>query len=162
MGASAMAANEGVIVSDESSRGYSLLDQTATATETTILGVRNRFHFGGIINRSVIKPELISVATDITRGALIRVWLNPTFNGPVTWNYVDEDNSIAEVMDDQVEITGGTLVTTFSTTRESPLLLRGGEFRTQIEPDDFIVFTAIKKSGGTGDFVDPAVNWIEE
>lgn len=162
MGASAMAANEGVVVSDESSRGYSLLDQTATTTETSIVGIRNRFHFGGIINRSVIKPELISVATDITRGALIRVWLNPTFSGPVTWNYIDEQNSIAEVMEDQVQITGGTLITTFSTTRESPLLLRGGEFRTQIEPDDFIVFTAIKKSGGTGDFVDPAINWIEE
>lgn len=161
-GASAMAANEGVVVSDESSRGYSLLDQTATATETSILGIRNRFHFGGIINRSVIKPELLSIATDITRGVLIRVWLNPTFSGPVTWSYIDEENSVAEVMSDQVQITGGTLITTFSATRESPFLLRGGDFKTQVEPDDYIIFTAIKKSGGTGDFVDPAINWIEE
>ena len=161
-GASAMAANEGVVTSDAIPLATDVIAVPVDDNPTNLITLRNRFHFGGIINRAVIRPTLISAATDANRGALFRVLVNATFNDDMNFSYIDRDNSITEYATDSVGVSGGRVIASFSATRETPFVLYSADFQFQIEPDDYITITAQRKVGGTNEEMDLSVTWVEE
>lgn len=160
-GASAMSANEGVIVNDNPTRALENLDVNIGQDLTNLISIRNRFHFGGIINRATIKPTLLSFATDDTRGALFSVIANPTFAGDMNYSYLDRENSIVEVAYNTQEITGGRIVASFNVSRSAPLNLASSDFQTFLEPDQVFAIAAKVKTG-TSEEMDATVVFLED
>lgn len=160
-GASAMSANEGIIVNDNPTRAVENLDVLVGSDLTNLISIRNRFHFGGIINRANVKPTLLSFATDDTRGALFSVIANPTFSGDLNYEYVDKENSIVEVAYDTVQITGGRVIASFNVSRNAPLNLASTDFATILEPDQVFAIAAKVKSGANEE-MDATVVFLED
>lgn len=160
-GASAMSANEGIVVNDNPTRAVENLDVSVGTTLTNLISIRNRFHFGGIINRATVKPTLLSFATDDTRGALFSVIANPEFGGDMNYQYVDRDNSIVEVAYDTQTITGGRVVASFNVSRSAPLNLASSDFQTFLEPDQVFAIAA-KVKIGTNEEMDATVVFLED
>ena len=160
-GASAMSANEGIVVNDNQTRAVENLDISVGQNLTNLISIRNRFHFGGIINRATVKPTLLSFATDDTRGALFSIVANPTFSNDMNYQYVDRENSIVEVAYDTVEITGGRVVASFNVSRNAPLNLASSDFQTFLEPDQVFAIAAKVKTG-PGEAMDATVVFLED
>lgn len=160
-GASAMTGIQGVIVNDNVPRAVEKEAVSVGQTQTNLITLRNRFHFGDIINRAAIKPLLLSFATDDTRGALFRITANADFSGDMNFKYIDQQNSITEVCYDETEVSGGRFIASFSVTRESPLTISSADFATRIEPDQYFTISAAVKSGAS-DEMEASVVFIED
>lgn len=162
MGASAMSANEGLVINDNQTRAVENIDVDISNTLTNVLTLRNRFHFGDIINRATVKPVLLSFATDATRGAIFSIVANPKFGGDMIYSYIDRQNSIVEVAYDTQEITGGQIVASFNVTRDTPLNLASADFQTFLEPDQEFAIAAKRKTGGTNEAMDATIVFLED
>jgi hypothetical protein len=160
-GASAMSANEGVVVNDNQTRAVEALDITVGSTLTNLISIRNRFHYGGIINRASIKPTLLSFATDDTRGAIFSIIASPEFDDDMDYRYLDRTNSIVEVAYDNAQITGGRVVASFNVSRNAPLNLASADFATVLEPDQ-VFSVAAKVKTGAGEEMDATVVFLED
>lgn len=147
-GASAMAAVEGSIVYDNQTRAVENVDISVGQSLTNMITLRNRFHFGGIINRATINPRTLSFATNDARGAIFSIIAMADFDGDLNYEYVDKENSIIEVAYDSVGVSGGRVVASFNVARDAPLNLFSSDFQTLLEPDQYFTVAARVKSGG--------------
>jgi len=140
-GASAAGFIEGKKIVDSLPRGVESVTGSIGTTQTNIISIRNRFHFGDKINRADIIPLLLSMGTESSKGAFFRLTVNPTFGDDINFSYVDEINSVAEVSTDQVTVTGGRFVASFLVT-QSGLVISSSDFKTLIFPDDTLTLSA--------------------
>jgi len=142
-GASAAGFIEGKRIVDTVPRALEALSSVIAATQTNVLTIRNRFHFGNKINRADIIPVLISMGTESTKGAFFRLIANAEFNGDVNFDYVDKANSVVEYSRDNVEITSGSgrFVGSFLV-RESGAIITSDDFPLRIFPDDTLTLAA--------------------
>lgn len=160
-GASAMSANEGIVVNDNQPRALELLDRNVDQNLTNMITLRNRFHFGGIINRAPVSPLYLSLATDGTRGAVFTILAFPEFDDDLTFEYVDKQNSIIEVAYDNVGVSGGRVIATFNVTRETPLNISSSDFQTLLNPDE-VFCIAVKNKRNTIEAMDATIVFVED
>lgn len=142
-------------------------DATALAigtTGTTVFILRNRISFGGRINRAELLPRFVSAATDTNKVGFFELLLNPTFSGDVIFDYVDKTNSIAEVSEDNVGVSGGTLIGSLTATVGGPATER---FNDQENTDTFLapgnVLAIISRvSSGAPAEMNTSLSWQED
>ena len=140
-GASAVGFIEGKKIVDTLPRGVEAVTGTIGQTQTNVITIRNRFHFGDKINRADIIPLLLSMGTESDKGAFFRLTANATFIGDINFTYIDEQDSIAEVSTDQVEVTGGRFIASFLVTT-SGLVITSEAFKSIILPDDTLTLSS--------------------
>jgi len=94
-------------------------------TLTNILTIRNRIVFGTKVNLGRIIPSVISAFSEGIKGTEIEVLLNADVAGVTDFEYVDKDESIAEIDRTPGAVTGGTLLVSkvFLTDTEINLLI---------------------------------------
>lgn len=138
---------------------------TTSSTEITLLTLRNRLSFGGILNRASVILEELDVSSDTNRFVVLKAYINPEFDlttGDLIFEYEDETNSIVEVAKDNIELISG----------QQPILcyvIPGGTlFSKDLTPltltllgRDVITFTA-QISTGSASAVNVGVNWKED
>ena len=150
-GASAMVGNEGKIVNDNAPRGIENALVGVGPTQTNIITIRNRFHFGGIINRAQIIPLLLSASTDSAKGAFFRITAGANFGAALDFKYLDKQNSIVEYALDNVPVSGGRFLASFVVT--SAGLVLSDDFLSRIEPDEYFTISCSNIGGGTSDMI---------
>lgn len=111
-GASAMAGLQGVKNYARSFGGYGVA--TGVTTETQVLTVQVRREFGGRACNAVLKPLVLSIGTDSTKGAIFRLLRNPTVSGTTAHAYVDKTESIALTDTAGTTVSGGRLLGVYS------------------------------------------------
>ena len=142
-GASAAGFIEGKNITDTIPRAVESVTGTIGETQTNIITIRNRFHFGDKINRADIVPLLLSLGTEGNKGAFFRLVANAEFDGDINFSYVDEQNSIAETSTDQVELIPdtGRFIASFLVTQQGRII-SSNDFKTRIFPDDWLTLSA--------------------
>jgi len=101
-------------------------DATGVGTTlTNIATIRNRIVFGTKVNLGRIIPSVISAFSEGTKGTEIEVILNADVAGVTNFEYIDKDESIAEIDRTPGAVTGGTLLASkvFLTDTEINLLI---------------------------------------
>lgn len=131
----------GKLVRDSLPRGRSQQIVSAGVTQTNLITIRNRFNFGGRINRAEIIPLLLSLGTESAKGALFRLTANATFGTDAVFQYEDKNNSIVEYMDDPVTFTGGRILAEFYVSAGG-LVINSDQFKSVILPDDQLTLSA--------------------
>jgi hypothetical protein len=162
-GSSAGAFIEGIVKRDTPQRS-AFHDQLAvTTTLTNILSLRNRISFGGKVNRAEIFPDLVSGSSQTNKSAFFVIILNPTYADPVNFEYVDENNSIAETATDLVGVTGGQLIGAITVVNGASQVIRfnQGEQATAIYPGTTLCIAAQMASGAAAD-CQASTTWQED
>lgn len=120
---------------------------------TNLISIRNRLTFGGKVNRAELFPILTTGSTQAVKVAFFKVIINPTYSEPVTFAYVDRVNSIAEVTNDKVFITGGAEIGTITVVQGAPQQVRfnEGDAETYVNPGDTICIAAVIPAGSSND-----------
>jgi hypothetical protein len=142
-GASAAGFVEGSNVIDTLPRAVESVTTDIGTTQTNVITIRNRFHFGDKINRADIVPLMLSMGTEGNKGAFFRLVANAEFNGDMNFNYVDKVNSVAEVSTDTVELVpdSGRFIASFLVTQQGRVV-SSNDFKTRIFPDDQLTLSA--------------------
>lgn len=89
---------------------------SAGTTATNVVALRNRTIFRDKPNRVEAIPLVLSFGTDYGKPVFFEVIANPTVAAGTKfdWTYLDEQNSIMEVAKNNVVVTGGTVVQSFT------------------------------------------------
>lgn len=140
-GASAAGLIEGVEVKDALPRGRTSSIASVGLTQTNLITLRNRFHFGGRVNRIPIIPLLLSLGTDSTKGALFTLTANASFTTDAVFHYEDKATSTTEYTTDPVVISGGRVLATFYVS-DSGLVITSDQFKTIVFPDDQLTLSS--------------------
>ena len=159
-GASAAGFIEGKDIIDSTPRSAESITGLIGTTQTNVLTIRNRFHFGDKINRADIVPLLLSMGTLGNKGAFFRLTANATFGGILNYEYIDEANSVAEVATDPVAVSGGRFIASFLVTGQGTII-SSNDFKTRIFPDDQLTLSAAVTATPTAEMNAAAV-WQEE
>lgn len=101
---------EGKVTLDENSRAEPNVTLGVGTTLTNIATFRNRLTFNGKTNRSEIKPTTVRFSTDTSKTMTFLLISNATFSGDLDFNYKDEPNSLMEIANDAVTVTGGNTI----------------------------------------------------
>lgn len=161
-GASAAGFIEGKNIIDSLPRSAESVTTAIDTTQTNVITIRNRFHFGDKINRADIVPLLLSMGTESNKGAFFRLVANAEFAGDLTYEYISEQNSVAEVATDQVALVPNTgrFIASFLVTSQG-LVISSSDFRTRVYPDDQLTLSAAV-SGGVASIMNAAAVWQED
>lgn len=161
-GASMSAFNQGIVKITEPGRSKAV---TKAAVPTTILTpiftLRNRLVKGGNRNREEMFPVYMSVYTDAGKGSIIRVIKNGTLSDDQSFEYVNEQSSIAEFDTAASSVTGGEEVITdvvASGSVSKQELLTRNDF---IFNGEQLTVAAFIPSGASGDFI-ITFSWQED
>lgn len=133
---------------------------TTVTTETQVLTVQVRREFGGTANNGVLAPKLLSIATDGTKGAIFKLYRNPTVAGVTVHNYVDSSYSIAASDTAGTTVSGGRLVGTFVTGNTGQIIDLSAN-RLELVAGDELVITAAVVSGGSAEMT-ASLLWEEK
>ena len=161
-GASAAGFIEGKNVPDSLPRAVDSVTTAIGTTQTNVITIRNRFHFGDKINRADIILLLLSMGTEANKGVFFRLIANAEFVSGLNFDYVDETNSIAETSVDQVALVpdSGRFIASFLVTQQGRVI-SSENFRTRIFPDDQLTLSAAVTSGSASVMTASAV-WQED
>lgn len=161
-GASAAGFIEGKNQPDSQPRAVESVTSAIGTTQTNVITIRNRFHFGDKINRADIIPLLLSMGTESNKGAFFRLVVNAEFAGDINFDYVDEQNSVAETSTDQVALVPNTgrFIASFLVTQQGRII-GSNDFKTRIFPDDQLTLSAAVTSGTSSVMTASAV-WQED
>lgn len=79
---------------------------------TNVIGFRNRLTFNETANRAEIIPLILSLATDSNKIAIFQIVANPipATGSIIEWQFVDENLSLMEFTNSNVDIIGGQVV----------------------------------------------------
>jgi len=141
-------------------RAFSAFGTVSSQAETQVLTVQVRREFGGRSCNAVLTPALLSFATDSTRGAIFRVYRNPTVAGTTNHQYVDENQSIALSDTAGTTVSGGRLLKTILVGPTGRTQISGSDLRTVFVAGDEMVITAQVAAGNAAN-LDAAVTWEE-
>lgn len=161
-GASAAGFIEGKEISGNLPRAVESVTTNIGTTQTNVITIRNRFHFGDKINRADIVPLMLSMGTEGNKGAFFRLVANAEFADDINFSYVDESNSTAETSTDTVELVPGSgrFIASFLVTQQGRVI-SSNDFKTRIFPDDQLTLSASVTSSPSAVMTGAAV-WQEE
>jgi hypothetical protein len=161
-GSSAGAFIEGLVIRDTPPRSSNNEQLNVTTSLTNIQAIRNRISFGGKVNRAEIFPQLISAASQTNKAAFFKIILSPTFAAPVIFSYIDKSNSITEIGNDAVGVSGGREIGSVTVTNTGSVILRFNEGQvTPIFPGTVLCLAAQMSSGAASDCQSTAT-WQED
>lgn len=161
-GASAAGFIEGKNIVDSLPRAVESVTGDVGQLQTNVITIRNRFHFGDKINRADIIPLLLSMGTEGAKGAFFELTANASFVGDINFNYVDEQNSVAETSTDQVALVPGSgrFIASFLVGSQG-LVLGSNDFKTRIFPDDSLTLSAAVTANPSA-VMTASANWQED
>ena len=163
-GSSAGAFIEGKIARDQAPRSASKEQLSIGTTPTNVLSFRNRISFGGKVNRAEIFPNIIFASSQTTKAAFFRILVNPVYSAPVTFSYIDKDNSLVEIATDKVFVTGGRDIGTITVTSggSTQIVFNRTEGQpTAIQPGSNVCIVAAMSSGAASD-CQVSATWEED
>ena len=151
-GGSASAFLQGKIKTDSLTRGLSNA-ATIPTSMTSVLSIRNAYSINGRINRIELLPILSVFSAQLNQFAIFTIYINPTYNGELIWQYVDEDSSPIEFSTDQVTITGGVVLQSFALTsgQTLPLQFNQSDGRDLAISRGDVIIIAARASNATGE-----------
>lgn len=161
-GASAAGFIEGKNLIDSIPRSAEKFSGTISTTQTNLITIRNRFHFGDKVNRADIVPLLLSMGTLGSKGAFFELTANAEFSSPLTFEYQDEQTSVAEVAKDEVTLIPGSgrFLASFIVTSQG-LVISSNDFKSRILPDDSLTLSAAVTANPASEMIAAAI-WQEE
>jgi len=162
-GASASGFIEGEAQTMRDPYGYDVQFQAQT-TEYYCLALRARGEFASVVNQRIILPMTVILGLSASNRAVrARVYVSPTLNGAVNWQYIDQSLSSMEYAvgasgAGAITPSGGRLVaTTVASSGGIELDLK--ELDLRLEPGDTLVISLLAL-GGTADCF-AGINWQE-
>lgn len=166
-GASAMGGIDGIL--HPMRRPYSFdFQRSSVSSLVSILSIRVRSVFRGLAQLSEILPKLVFVAPAGTKPCVVKLLLNPTFTGEPNWQYIDENDSIAEYDTTATALTAnGTQLASFTVAGGSSekfdivSLAEEGINPLHLERGDVFCIAA-SISGGSGNDVAASITWLED
>lgn len=163
-GASAAGFIQGEKVYLSPPRGYQNTEAgVGSADYVGILHLRCRTFINNRENMAEILLKFLSISTDSTKGASFQIRTGATSAEPLIFSYVNETASIAEVADNGGVVTGGDILSTFSTVAGGPLPpIQLDDLKQFIHPDEVITICAKVISGGTTAECTAALTWTED
>lgn len=157
-GGSAMAGLQGIKHHARSFGGYGTA--TGVTTETQVLTVQVRREFGGRACNSMLKPIVLSIGTDSTKGAIFRLLRNPTVSGTTSHAYVDQTESIALTDTAGTTVSGGRLLGVYSVGPSGRATISLSELNTfQIAGDELVITAQV--TSGAGSEMSASLTWEE-
>lgn len=161
-GASCGAFVEGLIVREAISRSHTVSASGVGTSSVSLFFIRSRWHFNNKINRVEMFPQFLSAAAQANKPVFFDLVVNPVFSGSVNYSYVDEDNSIMEVSDDTVAITGGDVIATVTVAAGNSQFLKLNEGQlTVFYPGTLLCIAARVVSGSSAD-AQASITWQED
>lgn len=132
---------------------------------TNVLALRSRTVYQGVPNRAEILPKILSFGTTSTKTAIFDIVANPTVSSGdlLDWGYLDQSTSIMEFATNNVQITGGQVVASFSVTSGGQIFDIDKLIPYQVPFSYFAIAARLTPSGG-GSPADMTVNatWLED
>jgi len=132
-----------------------------TTTLTNLLTIKNRTVYADRFNLGKVRPIAISVNNDHNKGAIIEVYRDADVAGVRNFQYIDEYNSIVLVDKLGGNVTGGTLVTSFTVGAGESEDIYLTNLNTELFPDSTYVIAG-KVISGTGTTLTATGTWKEE
>ena len=138
------------------------VDGTATGvtTATQVLTIQVRREYGGRSCNAVIRPTRISVSTDSTKGAVFKVYRNPTVSGTTAHAYVDQTESVALYDTAGTTVSGGSILTAITVGPSGTGSIDMASLGTVLIAGDELVITGAVTSGAASQ-MDATVTWEE-
>jgi hypothetical protein len=160
-GASLLGAIQGEHRVYDYSRGANNTKSGIGTTFTSVLQVRARKTFAGVVSNRVLIPRLLTVAVDGTKPAEIAVYVTPTLAGEPNWSYEDEDNSIAEIDTAATTLSNGaTLVIAAGVGKAGTDKIDLSGFNLHIDRGETLTVCVRSTSGNTDATV--GITWDED
>ncbi|GAB4272812.1 hypothetical protein [Thermincola ferriacetica] len=147
-------ANNNAIVTRNSVAG----SKTGVTTEQAIITIRNNSTFQGKTNRTRIKLDYLSVATDGTKSVTVRLVRNATLGGTPSFTDISTTTSVVSYDTAGTTLTGGTRVLTFEMAKVESIMELLDPLDLYLDPGD--TFTVSATSSLSND-VDVALSWRE-
>lgn len=133
---------------------------TGVTTETQVLTIQVRREFGSRACSAVIVPEILSISTDSTKGAIFRILVNPTVSGTTTHTYVDQSYSVCAYDTAGTTVTGGRLIGVYSVGPSGRATVFLDNLSEVLVAGDELVITAQVTSGAAAEMA-AALVWDE-
>ena len=133
-----------------------------------IFSIRVRSTFDGVVQLSEAYPKLLSVTPDGSKSCQVKVLLNDSLTGTPNWQYIDEDNSIAEYDESATGLSGdGALIAAATTFGGIPAEIRFNDLAEDgitplhLERGDVLTIAA-RITSGSAQPVDASLTWNED
>lgn len=133
---------------------------TGVTTQTQVLSIRIRREFGDRSNNSIMTPKLLSIGTDSNKGAVFRIFLNPTVSGTTAHAYIDETNSICTYDTAGTTVSGGRNLGVYSVGPSGRASISLDDLNIVLIAGDELVITAEVTSGAASEMT-AAITWNE-
>lgn len=163
-GASVGAFNDGVIHRSGPLFSKSTAVDALGTNEVSLITIRSGWYFNGRLNRIELFPLIISVAAQTAKGAFFDLLINPTIEGEMVFDYVDEANSVTEFSLDNLPVSGGLSVGSITAESGSGRLIEFNireDLDTVIGPGDIIVIAARVAASPTAT-AQASITWQED
>ena len=123
--------------------------------------IRVRSSFNGKLNRIKIFPKTLSVASDSNKAIVFQLVKNPVYTEDVIFDYINKDNSFMEGALQQVVVTGGEVVASYTIGANSSGVFDLSEVFNELSAIDVIAGVVISTSGSAHE-VTSSITWQEE
>lgn len=163
--ASLMGGVAGPSIGGSRTHGHDVKVAGVSNSSQGLLGIRNRPVYNGKNNQGEIKPYLLTVSTDGTKGAVIRISKNATIAGERNYQYHDEDNSIAEYDESTgaATVSGAGVITAFTVPSSAGITINLKELGIRLYPGEELSITGESLAGGSpSDQIDIGITWAED
>lgn len=133
---------------------------TGVTTATQVLTIQVRREYGSRSCDAVLRPTRISVSTDSTKGAVFKVYRNPTVAGTTAHAYVDQTESIALYDTAGTTVSGGRILTAITVGPSGTGSIDMASLGAVLIAGDELVITGAVTSGAASQ-MDATVTWEE-
>lgn len=131
------------------------------AAFVNILTIRNGQSLNGYNNQIEIEPRLLTISTDSSKGAFIKVITNATVAGEPDFQYINEDALTAQYDITGTTVTGGREIATFDVTSGGSLPIDLQSLAIRI-PATLSITIAAKIVSGAASDVNASLTWYED
>jgi hypothetical protein len=150
---------EGVV--NDTGVPYAINNQkSAVTTQLNILTIRNNATFGGITNRKLVNPLVLSIANTSNADSLFRLILNTTLGGVPSYTDISTNTSCVAYDVAGTTITGGRLVGAFYVNGNTQNQIEISYLPFVLNPSDTLTISAT--SSGVAIIASTAITWSEQ
>lgn len=126
--------------------------------EIPILTIRNKSTFNSVNNKTLVKVQILDIATEGNKSVTFKVYLNGTISG-ASYTDINTINSVIDYDISGTSISGGRLIYTFFMKNSDSRHINVSNYMPYINPGELITITA-KTSNKTNEN-SVAMSWIE-
>lgn len=157
---------QGKVEFDEPPRGDCVTEVPVTnGTEITLMVLRNRLTFNGILNRATVQMLNLQASSTSNRSLILKGYINPAVDissGDLIFDYEDELSSVMEVAKDNVQLlTNQKPIFCFTTQGDSLISEHLDDLGIKLLGRDALVITG-QLSSGAGAEAFLSLNWEED